>query len=418
MGQRTVAKQEFNQISAKIDPETGERVAVIRTSDRIQFKKCRRRWGWNSHLRDNLQAIVHADPLWLGSAMHYALEDFHGDRLYGTAGKAVLAYAEAFAKTYPKKVPPDWKVLSKLGFDMMEYYEMWLEGRSPLKTLIIDGKPQLEVNIKIPITWDLIEKFCQGDQAKFDRIRKHYDRVEYSMQLDRVAQDENGDIWIVEYKSAKIMSTTHYLVDPQVSTYCWGTDVVYKDLGLNLAGVIYQQHKKALPKGGRILQNGSVSSAKNQSTTHRLYRQTLIDVYGGTGEAPDACVHYLNELAKSEDYESDAFIRRDRVYRNAKTSHSEAIKILQETVDMLDPLLPLYPNPSRDCAHMCSFLGPCVSLDDGSDWKHDMMLESEPRPDGYDGWRKKLPSPEGFKPEFHNEIPDVDLAEILNLGED
>lgn len=384
----------FGKCSARIDKTTGERVAVLRTSDRLSFKSCRRKWAWNSHLRDNMQAITTADPLWLGSGMHYALEDFHGDKVYGTAANALVAYSKAYAKTYPKKLPPDWRDLEVLGREMMEYYEMWLQGRDPLPTYIHNGIPQVEANIKVSIDWDLIKHYCKGDTAKYDRIRSEYDRVEYSMQLDRVIQDENGLLWIMEYKSAKIMQTTHYLTDPQVSAYCWGADAVY---AIPVAGVIYQQHKKDLPNGGRILKNGTVSTAQNQATTHRMYRNTLIEVYGDVSKAPPENIKYLNQLALEENADNDGYIRRDRVYRNAKTSQAESEKILMEAVDMLDPGLPLYPNPTRDCVHRCNFLDACVSMDDGSDWKHQLMLEAEERPEGYDGWRKNLPDPAIFK---------------------
>ena len=166
---------------------------------------------------------------------------------------------------------------------------------------------------------------------------------------------------------------------------------------LPVAGTIYQQHRKSLPKPGRILQNGSVSTAQQQATTHRLYRETLIEVYGSVNKAPEENVKYLNNLALTENADWDDFIRRDKVYRNSKTSEAESRKVLMAAVDMLDPALPLYPNPTRDCVHRCSFLDACVSLDDGSDWQHQLMLESEERPEGYDGWRSSLPDPTTFE---------------------
>ena len=131
MGQEET-KLQLGRVSHRLDKTTGERVAVLRTSDRLAFKHCRRKWDWTSHLRNNLQTIVTADPLWTGSGMHYALEDYHGTNVYGSPAKAFMAYAEAYRLTYPKKVPPDWRDLAQLGHDMMEYYsDYWLIGRDP-----------------------------------------------------------------------------------------------------------------------------------------------------------------------------------------------------------------------------------------------------------------------------------------------
>lgn len=386
-------KPQFGKISYRLDKDTGERVAVIRTSDRISFLSCRRKWAWNSHLRDNFQAITSANPLWMGSGMHYALEDFHGLNVYGNPGMAFEAYAYASRKKHPKKLPPDYLELTALGKAMMDYYVKWLQGRDPMKTYIFNGVPQVEANIKVEISWDLIKEYCLGDQNKYDRIRSVYDRVEYSGQLDRVAQDSNGQLWIMEYKSAASITNMHYLTDPQVSSYSWMADAVYP---FPVAGTIYQQHRKSLPNGGRILKNGTVSTAQHQATTHRLYRETLIEVYGSVNKAPEENIKYLNNLAITENEDWDDFIRRDRIYRNAKTSEAESRKVLMATVDMLDPALPLYPNPTRDCVHRCNFLDACVSMDDGSDWQHQLMLESEARPEGYDGWRSSLPDPTTF----------------------
>lgn len=387
---------QLGKISHRLDPKTGERVAVLRTSDRLAFKHCRRKWDWTSHLRCGLQTIVTADPLWMGSGMHYALEDFHGENKYGSPGMAFMAYAKAYRISYPKKIPPDWQELANLCKGMMDYYsDYWLIGRDPMETYVVDGIPQVEANIKVTVSWELIEEYCRrtGDKEKYARIRSEYDRVEYSGQLDRVVVDDNGQIWIMEYKSAKVIQTTHYLTDPQVSAYCWMADATYS---LPVAGVIYQQHKKALPHEGRILKNGSVSTAQNQATTHRMYRKTLLDVYGDAGNFPEDNVKLLNQLAREENGDADTFIRRDRIYRNANTSAAESQKILMEAVDMLDPSLVLYPNPTRDCSRMCNLLDACVSMDDGSDYKHQLALETEPRPDGYDGWRKNLPDPKTF----------------------
>ena len=71
------------------------RVAIIRSSDRMGFKRCRRRWGWQSHLRGNLTPVESASPLWYGSGFHYAMEDFHGEKVWPTGVAAFEAYVKA-----------------------------------------------------------------------------------------------------------------------------------------------------------------------------------------------------------------------------------------------------------------------------------------------------------------------------------
>lgn len=362
----------------------GERVAVIRTSDRIAFKQCRRKWGWSSHLKGNLEPKQRANPLWLGSGIHYALEDYHGRNLYGSASNALQAYAQAYQKFEPHAMPDDWMMLLEQGIGMMDYYPLWLEGRNPLPTFVDEGVPQLEVSIKVDLPKQLLKNW--------ETIP--YDKVVYSLTLDRVIEDENGLLWIVEYKTAKAIQTMHYMTDPQVGAYIWAAEHVYKK---PVGGVIYMQFRKDLPKGPRQLKNGHISVAQNQRTTHRLYRQALVDVYGTIMKAPMENITYLNELAAGEDENQDAFIRRDVIHRNTNSSVSEARKILLEVGDMLDPNLSMYPNPTRDCSFMCPFLSACVGMDDGSDYEGELALSMVNRPAEYDGWRIHLPAPETFK---------------------
>ena len=377
-------------------PKLSSRTAVIRTSDRISFKTCRRRWNWTSHLREHLGPKQIGDPLWLGSAMHFALEDFHGENKYGSPSRAIQAFAYAYRKKHPKRMPDEWRELMTLGIAMMEYYPLWLTGRNPLDTYVYKGVPQVEVNVRIPIPWDALEKqLGKVEKDKFKRIRDTYDEIVYSMQFDRVIQDDNKQLWLVEYKSAKQIQTSHYMVDPQVSAYVWGASLIYDK---PVVGVIYQQHRKDLPKPPRVLQNGEVSTAQNQRTTHRLYRKTLIEVYGSVEKAPKENIRHLNTLATQESEDWDEYIRRDRVYRNDKSAKSLASQILWEVGDMLDPRMPLYPNPTRMCANFCPFLGPCVSMDDGSDWEYDLKLETERRTEEYDDWKDSLPDPKTFNP--------------------
>jgi len=371
--------------------KNGKRVAIIRTSDRLAFKTCRRKWDWTSHLRQNLEMQITADPLWLGSAMHYALEDFHGINLYGTPAMAIQAYAVAHQKKYPSRVPQDWQELLTLGVQMMEYYMVWLTGRDHLQTYVVAGKKQVEVSVHIPVPIDMLRGA--------DKIRQKYDEVVYSMQFDRVTVDEHGALWLNEYKSAKVMSTTHFLTDPQITTYMWGMRQIYPKRPIS--GVVYQQHKKALPKPGRELANGSISVNAQQATSHRAYRKSLVDKYGDVNKAPADNIRFLNTLARQEGEHHDDFIRRDFIQRNPKSGESAAQQLLMEVSEMLDPDLFIYPNPTRMCIQHCSLMGPCVSLDDGGDWEGNLKDETVPRKENYwvlDSWRTALPDPTTFKP--------------------
>lgn len=356
----------------------GERVAVIRTSDRSNFRRCRRRWGWQSHLRGNLTPIESASPLWFGSGIHYALEDLHGPHKYRHSVDAFKAYVKAThglakARNNARLLPYDWPDLYKLGIGMLEYYQdLWLVARDPLQTFIVDGKPQVEVHALVPVPFET----------------PHYDKIFYAVTLDRIIIDEHGGLWIVDYKTAKQIQTHFFQTDPQISAYCWIARQLYDR---PISGFIYQQHRKTFPSEPAVLASGRISTSKNQLTSHRHYRKSLINLYGNVMNAPAENIDFLNRLVEQETDSADKFVRRDKVFRNEHQAETEGVKLMMELEEMLNPDLPLYPSPTRDCGHLCSFQSPCISMDDGGDWEYELQIGYQQKEAQFDNWREYLP---------------------------
>src|SRR5688572_12675352 len=96
-----------------------ENVAIIRTSDRGTFKRCRRKWGLSSHLQHNRVFNNQIQYFWFGSGGHYALEDYHGYNYYKHPAEAFRAYILAqrrFAQANKYVIlPPDINELESLG---------------------------------------------------------------------------------------------------------------------------------------------------------------------------------------------------------------------------------------------------------------------------------------------------------------
>ncbi len=353
------------------------RTAVIRTSDRSTRRRCKRLWGWSSHLGRGLESTIPALPLWIGTGFHYGLEDYHGYQHYGTGAEAFAAFVDACRRTPEIKLPDDWEEGLELAAAMLDYYTQWEISRPKYETLWIDGIPQVEIDFEI--------------ELPFDATKFGYDRVLYRGTFDRIATDEYGGLWVIEYKTAKAFETRHFMTDQQVSSYVWAGTVVYDK---PVMGVVYQQHKKVIPLGPRVLRAGQISTASNMISSYRLYKTALEKLYTSVEKAPGKNQRFLGDLAAQETEHRDAYIMRDLVTRNEYQIAAEGTKILLECEEMLNPDLPLYPSPTRDC-HFCSFMDPCISLDDGSDWEAELDAMSQSRAQEYNTWRPhlQLPSP-------------------------
>ena len=124
-----------------------------------------------------------------------------------------------------------------------------------------------------------------------------------------------------------------------------------------------------------------------------MYFDTLTDLYGSVEKAPAQNIDCLNHLAEIEGPERDRFIQRDFVSRTMHSLQAEGEKILMEAEDILNPNLALYPNPTRMCSRYCSFLEPCLALDNGDDWE--WMIENgyQKRQTEELSWRSKMQYP-------------------------
>lgn len=349
-------------------------VATIRTSSRIGYRRCRRLWNWVDFLRENFQVKESALPLWIGTGFHYACEDFHGYRQWNTPMDAFVGFSDAYRKTKGLTRPPDYKDGIELAIGMLDYYMEWLKGRDPLTTYWVKGVPQVEVRFQVPLPIEI----------------SGYSAVIYDGTLDRVVIDEYGRLWMLDYKTCKQFELLHFLIDQQITSYNWAGSILYPK---PIEGMIYQQHKKIVPKEPEPLQTGKLSCAENLQTTHLLYKKALKNLYSRVDRAPQKNIDYLNWLTTQENSDGDRFIRRDWIERNDAQRASEQLKILMETSEMLNPNIPIYPNPSRDCS-WCAFQSPCISLDDGSDWELEISLLASKRvTQERDTWRQHLQPP-------------------------
>jgi len=332
-------------------------------------------WDWSSNLRQGLEPTEHPLPLWIGSGFHYALEDLYGYQHYSTGAEAFAAYVDACQRTPKLELPEDWEDGIELAAAMLDYYPLWLQSRPKYETLWVDGIPQVEIDFEI--------------ELPFDASKWGYDKVLYRSTFDRVAEDEYGGLWIIEYKTAIRFEDRHFMTDPQVTTFCWAGSVVYDR---PVMGVVYQQHRKTIPVGPKILSAGKISSASNMVTSYRLYKTALEALYTDVSKAPSKNIRFLGDLAAKETEHRDAYIRRDLIERNEYQIAAEGEKILLQLPRMLDPNISIYPSPTRECT-WCRFQDPCVSLDDGSDYEEELAAISQTRASEYNTWRPHLQLP-------------------------
>lgn len=356
--------------------------AIIRTSDRVVFKRCRRKWSFSSNLHHNRTQSESASFLWIGTACHYALEDYHGYNYYKHPVEAFRALVHAqriHARNYPDsvKLPIDIDEQVTLGEGLLDYYLVWLKHREHYPTYWVDGVPQVEVRCEVELPID--PRQINPDSP--------YDRVVYQATLDRVVEIDN-ELWVMDYKFYNRDWTPEPDYDAQMSAYIWIAHAIYDK---PIRGAILQKHFKRIPENPRIKADGKISTDKNQNTTYHMYKEVLEGIYGTVSKAPLANRKCLEELAAQESVNRDNYIRRDKTERNEHQVQAIGSQILLEVADMINPDLPLYKNDTKDCSWDCSFKDICIAMDSGYDWESILKDTTVSRVQADEGWRKYLP---------------------------
>ncbi len=274
----------------------------------------------------------------IGYGVHVALQDLHGHNVYGDPRTAFRVW---YQNVQEDQLPRyDLQLHVGMVEGMLGHYALdWNPRRGAEYTTVWeDGQPLVEVEFEVPIP---------GTPALLKVI------------LDRVVQDDYGRWFVMDYKTVGKFDMSRWDLDDQLTTYIYAARYRWGD---QVEGAIVQQHVKAFPDAPKRLARGGFSKDKRQNVTYAGYREALVAEFG---RVPSEYLEFLNDLALEE----DRFVRRDVFYRNPTQVRAETVKMAAEARDMLDPALPLYPNPTRDCPWDCAFKQPCIERDSGGDYQ-------------------------------------------------
>lgn len=432
----------------------------LRTSNCRVFRRCLRKWGYQSSLRRNLSGKGTEQNInfWFGTAIHYAMEDYFGYNKFGDPREAFKAYYKAFPEVDRPMAAGDHY---DLGISMLTYFLYWYpkhnlaygfetvwvddvtlqevepfsEGAHPLveeeftldlgitvwvredNEVIVDPEVDCEIVAKIndPGNSYLIVRM-NGEE---NTVKLYPETMKYHGTCDRIVRDKKGRWWILDYKTAKGADTNKLDTDDQISRYLWAMELWFQR---PIEGFIYLQLTKDVVQMPRRLKDGKLSVDKKQKTTSALLRVELEKDYGAVAKAPKAMIDFLNTLTAQETEEGDRFIRWDLVRRSKAQKESTYRHIMAEAKMMVNPNLYLYPSPTRDCIWECNFRDVCIMEDDGRQDEAERYLAEhyEQRAHSADGemdaWRKNIKYPDKpFALDINKDIQLDEASEVLNI---
>lgn len=361
-------------------------VHEVHTSERRSYKACRRRWDWL--FRHAYYPLQTAKPLEFGVAYHEAMEVFyhpdtwHMDRqvIGALAVKAFVDKCEEQRKAFleqtgvpylEEEVQEDYDERVRLGKGMLKYHQeeispKWDKGLKPLK---------VEIGFKVPI----VNPYTGEGLQCHNPLCKHSPGapVVYAGRIDAIMEDERGDQWLYDWKTAARLSTDNdvYLdLDDQITSYVWAL----RSMGVAIRGFIYAEQKKGFPeppKQNKTTRLGrKFSVAANQDTDYDIYKRT-VEEHDALAYEAGLYDDFLNWLKEEGPVYSERF-QRDRSQYELDQA---AFNIWQEAKEMINPMLPIYPSAGRFGCNFCAFRQPCMGKNLGEDYKYTLDTLFEQR---------------------------------------
>ena len=335
----------------------GVKIFRLSTTERQEFKECRRRWDFASLSRQGLEPNRPAVALWFGTGIHHALELWYSGQETDIA-KAWLDWYDTELARLEESQTVLWDEQKKaleetrdLGQKMLEGYEIWAS--------VEDYKPQFgfkkvlyterEFAVYVPDEHGQAYRFTDGNGQEWE--------IWLVGRLDMVVEDFDGRVWVLDHKTSKDRLDEDILIlDDQMTMYLWAAQQILQH---PIEGCYYNVLRKKLPVVPQVLASGKgLSKAKSIDTTYEVYLQAIED----NGFDPADYEEILGILANKR----TAFFERVKVHRNSHEIAMAGRMLLLEGIDMLNQPY-IYPNPTRDCKWKCDYKDLCLAMNRNDD---------------------------------------------------
>lgn len=387
---------------------------VVHISDLNDFCRCKRSWNWSSQLRRGLQPAVSPVPLFMGSAVHWALDHGYRGCIGAEHAQFDLDAALHALKTWIKHhidrtieyTGPLWEEektsirgVQDLAVLMLRHYAIWAEPLDKLFRVL-----DMEYKFKVPLP---------GGHG-----------MEYAGRFDGYVEDiQSGNRYILEFKTAKSIQNrgggissniSGVLRGMQSAAYTWASGQVHDE---QAHGVLYRFLLKKEPDSPKPLQRGGYSRAKSIKSTDAwfgyildLIAQAKLDNFceeDGQFYLPPAARPSLQELREQERAkatETLQMLRTKNKYTGGLVTGNDFFlqlpmvkkpgqvqgaldAIIYEGLRMLDPSQRIYPIAGFHC-NWCQFKTPCDLVARGMDDAAEGVLDANYGPRTY--WEPEI----------------------------
>lgn len=339
------------------EPTTSHRFRDTSATERQTFKECRR--SWLLQYGHRLGKAEGHPPFMFGQAMHEALAQFYeslkdGRTFKKASARALVQWPQAWKSQcddveeeigkVPSYVKDAWAEDEAMGLNMLENYLVH-EKDDPVVAEILEVERRFEVPILV-----------KGRVIGY-----------LSCQLDVLGRDEQGQLVVVDHKTASSKPNLNLLdMNDQMTAYIWG---VRQETGEDVRIAIYNALLKKRTHPPAVLKNGTLSLNKQALVTYEGFREAIT--------AHGLRINdYSEHLSWLRDNPPDLLVR-DRTRRVLTQLDEWEANLVREITDMrrvaARPEM-AYPSPSAMRCGSCAVQTICRTMMERGD--HESIIRN------------------------------------------
>ena len=369
----------------------------IHITDMEQYLRCRRRWYFASPFGLNLQPATLSEPLYLGQAVHIALDAYHSN------GNSLEAANSAFDVWTKKRADAlgRWTFMDvssvdlvnevrTLGAHMLRHYHIWHEEYNLGDAYdVIATEQTFKVPIPVPhgIARGMTYREKRSRGIRLDDGQFVSGTILLAGRFDGIALDKKtGKKWLLEFKTARTLKNVQWVFrGMQGTAYVYAAQRLFGDI----EGIMYRVLRKRVPDEPSALQKEHhFSQAKKHKTTFAFHKYMLRKYAQQQGIPADEVFRYNEGMLRrlhgevEDDGCSNQFFLQKKLRKGQDLLDSVMHSIYIHGMEMASRPV-ITATPSYMGCMMCPFRSPCDLLNRGMDEAAQAVLDAEFAPRDY-----------------------------------
>ncbi|MDQ4092224.1 MAG: hypothetical protein M3143_02050 [Actinomycetota bacterium] len=319
----------------------------IHASDRTAFKCCRRQWDLSSPNRQNFEPISGPGSIDLNRALRDALAVYYFPGMWEWDRAIVQPLVH---QALERSVRSQSKTAADGGVDEQAQQAALVTGHAVLDAYAT-WAPAVDNFTPIRVETDFEVNVLDPAVPGATLLTPGGEEIRYCDRVDLLAIDSDDAYWVVQHRLAADGWADHddLQLDERTIAWCWAWPLFY--LGMQITGTVYNEIRA--DAGGREPDELATMVPRQVGPQQLGHRR----MYARSGTVP-------GERLQVEG--TDVF-RRTRIRRAESELAVAGACLAAEARTATSPGLDLYPNPEPAVCARCSYVSPCLALNQGDD---------------------------------------------------